>query len=351
MNRLMALAASTIALAAGLLFTSPATASAAGCSRPTVLPSISPIWHHNRVTGLGGHGRIAVGESDDLPVYWQDGVIKRVPLPAGVFRGQVNAVNEFGLMVGWMTGALSDPDHLAVAFRYWPGKARVELYPRGSEATDINNAGYATVNFSSDYAFVYGPGVRLARTLRIPQYGSLSGVTGLNDAGRAVGSVDIPEDGRARSHSSAVTWAADGSMAELKPTGESSPRIGRSASGIDNRGRVIGETYDYRQPDAANNHGLFWPSIKMAGQPVPMLSLDAISPSTQVVVGIHQGTTSGGGDEGWEAAMWRGSGPVTILPALSPQAPSFASAVDDDGRVGGVAVDAQGKAQPVIWKC
>lgn len=56
-------------------------------------------------------------------------------------------------------------------------------------------------------------------------------------------------------------------------------------------------------------------------------------------------------DPGIRAQYWTGRGPMRVLPGLDPAGYTAAFAVTDDDRVGGTALDAQHRSQPVIWTC
>lgn len=122
---------------------------------------------------------------------------------------------------------------------------------------------------------------------------------------------------------------------------------------IDEHGRIVGETESYW---ADGSYETYWDApytadgTQLTGLPGYYNEgyFHAISPTTGLVAG--EAPTSYYGDPG-TAEIWTGSGPIHALPGLAPNQDSGASAVADNGKAGGFAVDADNVLQPVIWTC
>ncbi len=345
------------ALAIGLfgLAATPTSASAAGCV-PTleVLSTVSgPTAGDTAVLGLSDYAiKAAVGVSNGLPVYWKNGLIKKVPLPAGYTTGRVTAVNHFGLMVGTVSG----PSKSARAFRYWSDQKAIAFYAKGTVATDVNNAGRA-VGYDAAAGYEYGPGTSVRRTLAVPAGYTLFTVTGISDTGRIIGNGSAT-DSDGNFFYAALTWSpAAGSVATaLHPTGPGDTYSEPRAAGIDNLDRIAGEEYNSR---VLAGSGAYWtsPAAEKTGVGTPALSgsaFTAISQTNKIVVGYAYGSSYDYAPEpipADQAIIWRPGGSAKVLPSLAVGQPARALAADNDGRAAGRAADGTGVQRPVVWNC
>ncbi|MFF3767439.1 hypothetical protein ACFYYR_25610 [Streptomyces sp. NPDC001922] len=357
-------AAAVTALLAPLLTAVPAqareTERAAGTCRPALrilgtLPGTAGS-DADRVEGLGP-GSTAVGTSRGLPVYWTGTRVHRVPLPAGYTGGEVEAVNSGGLMVG----SLRKPGGSA-AFSYRAGARSVTLLPGGSRATDVNDHGLIVGEGPKAGALtgVEWTGTRVLRRLTLPAGYTLTEVTGINEAGRIVGSGEAVAGDE--SWTAGLLWPARGNApaVPLKPYWPAGvPYDFWSPEDIDNSGRIVG-THDYSRLDIQSPvHWLppYGSEIRpglLAGRTSG--TFEAVSPTTNVSVGTAQDSSFDGpfppeSAPPVQAQIWPGSGPLLALPRLAPDGASEAYAVSDDGRAGGRAADAHGTSRPVIWTC
>lgn len=346
------------ALAVGLfgLVAAPTTASAASCvPKREVLPTVvGPTAGDTAVYGLSDFAtKAAVGSSNGLPVYWKNGVVKKVPLSAGYTTGRVTAVNHFGLMVGTVSGTTKAPR----AFRYWAGQKAIQLYAKGTVATDVNNAGRA-VGYDASAGYEYGPGVAVRRTLAMPAESEVSTVNGISDSGRIVGNGRFYDEETTYRYNTPVTWtsAADSVATAFGPVDFFDTYTGLSVAGIDNVGRAVGEESQSR---LLNGSGAYWTSTKAARTLVgpPTLSgaaLTAISQTNKISAGYVYGSPYDyppGTMPADRAIVWRAGDYAKALPSLTSDRPSHALAADDDGRVAGYSVDKTGVQRPVVWNC
>ncbi|WCD90639.1 hypothetical protein KPP03845_107067 [Streptomyces xanthophaeus] len=310
------------------------------------------------VKGLGPLG-LAVGRSQNRPVYWLGTSVRPVPLPAGYTAGAVEAVNRFGVMVGNLTGPGKPP----VAFRYFPGARAVTLLPGGEQANDINDKGHIVGHRHSDPWHVIGiewVGTTVRRELALPpQVTGLADVTGINEAGQIVGRGTgvVDEYG----YETGLVWPAakESPAQELQPFYPGDTYSTYVPNDIDDKGRISG-TYEYSRLITSN--GVTWQPPYTETTYVPNLgertrgSFEDVSPTT----GVSVGTASDSNMVGpfppdtappHQATLWKGAGPTLALPRLAPTGHSGAFTVSDDDRVGGFAVDAGGVMHPVVWTC
>lgn len=364
MRRSTSAAAAAVVLAGLVTAAGPAVAAEAKCTpKIQVLGHLAPDTYvpdtqpTQGVLGLGS-GNLSVGFSGGLPVYWTGTRIHRVPVSNATFGGEVIAVNKSGLMLGRV------PGETGYLFTYRAGDAAVtplpgSAYPDGE--ADINDAGYIVSRTSDGHGVVWKDGQKV-RELALPADSGpgtrIKMITAVNTKGDVLGlaeqDYEVPETGEHKWWNYPLIWPADGSTAKaLAPTGGGGFHDSY-VQDMDDSGRVVG--YDWLGP-WHEFQPFTWtpPYTGPASSPGvlnthPHGTFEAISPTTNVSVGTAKPQ--------WEvstlpdqAQLWAGSGPVLALPRLSPNGASTADAVSDDGRVGGLAVNANGKARPVIWTC
>lgn len=330
------------------------TATAAGsCAHPRIqILDTSPVGYGGRVTALG-RGTIAAGTSAGVPAYWIGTAVIKVPLPAHYSTGTVTAINRHDLMVGTVHDDTTGKD---VAFSYRIGAANARILPGGSYASDVNDSGRIVGGDNSTVSatgYVWH-GTTVERTLTVPAGYQFTQVTGINDQGTviAAGSRLIGSTWA----STGLVWPADPALpvVSLLPIDSSDDNgLAVIPEDIDENGRIVGEIESYW---ADGSYETYWDApytadgIRLAGLPGYYNEgyFRAISPTTGLVVG--EAPTSYYGDAG-TAEIWTGSGSIRALPGLAPNQDSGASAVADNGKAGGFAVDADDVLQPVIWTC
>ncbi|MBT2448742.1 hypothetical protein J7F03_16915 [Streptomyces sp. ISL-43] len=321
------------------------------------------------VNGLGAGG-LAVGTSLGLPAYWTaDRTVHAVPLPDGFQSGTVTAVNTKGLMVGTVERSA---DHARAAFTYRRGDAAVRLLTAAATATtfgaDVNDAGHVVgMDAGGPKEWVNGVAVR---ELPVPADAHPStkivSVDGINKRGDVLGTAHTEytdwENDQLVSTTFPVVWPAGGGYPpySLPVWTETYWTTGTQASGIDDRGRVIGfEEENYRE--LRRRTPAVWKKPYDAPPARPglvsgyeHLTFDAVSPTTNVTVGSAV-TFVEGYARYVRAAYWPGTGAPLALPnpaGASTDVNTEALAVSDDDRVGGAFRDlATGANAAVIWTC
>ncbi len=236
------------------------------CNHGTYLTCLPFLWEHNHkkmiaLSTLANNGLamgindrneiVGVSENNSVeptcfppqvlqtkPVLWKHGRIHELPTFAGDPVGQANAINDWGLAVGW-SGDCSAPLH---ALLWKDGKA-VDLGNLGgvmfSQAVDINNRGQivGTSDTADDFTndgFLWQHGV-------MTDLGTLPGdaastADGINNWGQVVGG-STDDSGNTR----ATIWQ-DGVMTDLNTLiPASSPLFLEEASGgINDWGQIAG---------------------------------------------------------------------------------------------------------------
>lgn len=366
MRRSMSAAGAAVVLAGLVTAAGPATAAEAKCTpKIQVLGHLAPDTYApdaaptQGVLGLG-KGNLSVGFSGSKPVYWTGTKLHQVPLPVAdaARAGEVIAANKSGLMLGRVTG------ESGYLFTYRAGAAAVTPLPGSGwpdiEA-DVNDAGYVVSRTRQGVGTVWKDGQKV-RELPLPADSgpgtSIKTVTAINSRGDVLGlaeqDYEVPETGEHKWWNYPLIWPADGSPAQaLVPSGGGGFND-NYVQDMDESGRVVG--YDWLGP-WHEYKPLVWtpPHTGPASSPGvlnthPYGTFEAISPTTGVSVGtakFHPESQTLPD----QAQYWAGSGPVLALPRLAPNGAAMADAVSDNGRVGGAAVNANGKLRPVIWTC
>lgn len=356
----------------------PATASAAAA---TVVPAAACVPDvvslpalpsgtsaSGAVNGFGADG-LAVGESRGLPAYWTaDHAVHAVPLPAGFQNGKVTAVNAKGLMVGTVERS---SDHARAAFTYRPGDAAVRLLTGAATATgaaDVNDAG-RVVGMDAGTPKEWANGT-VVRELPVPADAHPStkivSVDGINKRGDVLGTAHTEyedlENDQIVSKTFPVVWPSGGGYPpySLPVWTETYWTTGTQASGIDDKGRVVGfEAENYRELRRRTPAVWKKPYDALPASPglvtgYENLTFEAISPNTNVTVGSAV-TFVEGYARYVQAAYWPGTGAPLVLPnpaGASADVNTEAWAASDDDRVGGTFRDlATGADSATIWTC
>ncbi|WP_158717848.1 hypothetical protein [Streptomyces sp. NRRL F-2664] len=363
MRRSMSAAGAAVVLAGLITAAGPAVAADAACTpKIKVLGSIGDqsyvrdMARSQGVFDLGPDG-LAVGVSGHKPVYWTGTTVHRVPLADADRTGQVLAVNAHGLMVGIAHGSGSDGPSL---FTYQVGAAAITPLPDSygyDYEADVNDAGYVVSRTSDGPGAVWKDGQKVRELPVPPDAGPatrITMVTGINNRGDILGMAtqdyEVPETGAHLEGTYPVLWPGDGSPARLL-----APSMNDSyVQDLDESGRIVG--YDWAGPWHEYRTWVWEPPLTGSGTSPgglsshPYATFEAISPTTNVGVGtakFHPDMLTLPD----QALLRAGSGPVKALPRLAPGGASMADAVSDADRVGGAAVDAKGRLQPVIWTC
>lgn len=349
----------------------PAAVPAAACAPEVVtLPSLpdGPWSDAGGVEGLGAAG-LAVGRSRGLPAYWTaDRAVHAVPLPDGFQSGGVADVNAKGLMTGTVERA---SDHARAAFTYRAGDSAVRLLTgaaAGTDATDVNDAGHIVgMDAGTPKEWVNGIAVRELPVPADAHAGTrIVSLNGINKRGDVLGTahteyVDVEND-QVVSTTFPVVWPAGGGYPpySLPVWTETYWTTGTEATGIDDKGRVVGfEQENYRELRRRTPAVWKKPYDALPSSPALVpgyenLTLDAISPTTNVTVGSAV-TFVEGYARYVRAAYWPGSGTPLLLPdpaGASSDVNTEAHAVSDDDRVGGSFRDlTAGTSSAVVWTC
>ncbi|OEJ34825.1 hypothetical protein [Streptomyces subrutilus] len=362
-------AAAAAAVLAGLITAAgPAAAAAPACTPGvTVLPSLTG-GPAGSVRAFGPDG-LAVGASSGLPAYWTaDGRVHAVPMPEGFQEGTVTAVNGKGLMAGTVRStAQGNP---GAAFTYQLGAGSVRLITATSAhsgGAQVNDAGHVVaLDDGVTKEWVNG---KVARELPVPADAHpgtvISSVNGINKRGDVLGTAHTDywdqDNDQIVSKTFPVVWPAGGyPTASLPVRNDGDPTIGTHATGIDDKGRVVGyEKLSHR--DWQERKPAVWkrPYDALPAGPglvagYEHLTLDAVSPTTNTAVGTAV-TFVEGYPHRLRAAYWAGTGAAKALPhpaGGTQDARSEAFAVSDDDRVGGSYWGWDGVGSgAVIWTC
>jgi hypothetical protein len=366
MRRRRRVAASTAALALGALLTTLAPAGAAEAlgTAAHCTPAAHTLdrltgtgWAGESVNGLGA-GKLSVGESGGLPVYWTGRTVHPVPLPSGYVNGTVAAVNRHGLMVGTVRGSGGTS-----AFSYRRGASAVRLLPGGTYAADVDDRGrIAGGNATTGIGYVWSGTTR--RTLTTTAGHHWIRVSGINNTGTVVGSAAYaPSDDVSGDVGLVWPGGTTGPATDLNPL-VLDIETTWEVNAVDNHGRIVGERVTGHLDTSEET---YWDAPYTADgvRVLPGLpghegkgSFNDISPTRGIVVGTamfpHGIPPLTPIDQ---AQIWRpGHGPIRALPGLAPDGPAGAVSVNDRARVGGWAYDADpyegsGVRHPVIWTC
>jgi len=190
-----------------------------------------------------------------LPFLWQDFHMRALPTLGGN-NGQASAINSRGQISGTAETTVTDPGcppHLISSPVIWEkGKAQplptVDNDPDG-DAFWINDLGQA-VGRSSNCSQTITHAVSWTNDTAsaLLDYGNGATAFGNNDLGQIVGLVGSPDG----STLYGALWQ-NGTLTNLKPLPGDSAAI---ASGINNRGQVVGSTFDF--PNLNWAHGFIW---------------------------------------------------------------------------------------------
>ncbi|MEU9105630.1 hypothetical protein AB0D54_14855 [Streptomyces xanthophaeus] len=362
MSRGAAAAAAAVVLAGIITAAGPASAATAATActpRIQVLGSLGTSLYNpgnpqtEGVLGLGT-GKLSVGVSGGLPVYWTGTTLHQVPLPAAGLSGELTAVNKSGLMVGVVHGAEG------YVFTYRAGAAAITPLPGSDYAygeADVNDAGYVVSRNRAGVGLVWKDGQKV-RELHLPTTAGpgtrIELVTAVNNTGDILGMArqdyENPETGAHVEDTYPLIWPADGGPATvLSGTVQDS-----YVQDLDEGGRVVG--YDWYGFGYQFTPWTWAPPYTEPGTSPGVLNthpygtFEAISPTSGVAVGTAKFHPDEQAVQD-QAQLWTGTGAVRALPRLAADKASAAESVSDDGRVGGAAVNAKGKLKPVIWTC
>ena len=180
--------------------------------------------------------------TDALPARWVNGSLEVLPLPGGTIEGWSEAINDAGVIVGWV--ATEETEFLV---RWWP-TGRIDVLPAlvtepgvviSSVGNDVDPAGrvVGTMTWETDeavrtQAFLWDQGSPL-------MLGALSGgnayAVAIDGAGHVVGNADL----RLEQTERAFLWA-DGTTVDLWWLPDT---IASTAYAMNGTGTVVGASY------------------------------------------------------------------------------------------------------------
>lgn len=271
---------------------------------------------------------------------WQNGMMSDLGTLGGV-ASQANGLNAAGRVVGYSRIGAGSVHHAT----FWNGTAVIDLTP-DLPAPDTS-VGYA-VNAADHVAgaltaggipraFIWSAGVV---TLLPDLTGAGAFAFGLNDVGQVVGAAYSPDVTPLGQMAHAVSWQ-DGAITDLGllPGDEDSSAVAVNSAGqiVGSSGRTDPDTYEAQYRPFLHSGGV------MTAIPAPSGEAYASDINDSgVVVGTMR---AGGGLSKFHAWIYA-DGVVTNLNTVIPAAGLHlvsAKAIGNDGRVAGVAVDAQGR--------
>ncbi|MEU6864014.1 hypothetical protein ABZ924_12160 [Streptomyces sp. NPDC046876] len=315
-------------------------------------PYPSPYVRRTQVNAIAEGSDVAVGMSTLKPAYWIGTKVFQPPLPAGSGSGTIKDVNRHGLMVG----RVSTPDG-TIGFSYRHGDPAITVLPGGGLPNSVNDQGVIVGDVwvpeqNRTVAMEWYEG-RLLRELSAPPGYKLYGASHINNAGEVTG----PAASLAAANGTpALFWPADRSV-PARPLATVDGTEGTyRAGGLDDHGRIVGYKWVGEGPDH-HQVSVVWkgPDTPPAYPPLTRGAvsgtLDGISPRTGVAVGMAAYPPEPAPGPYALAQYWTGHGPMRVLPGLTPTGYSVAFTATDDDRVGGTALDAGNRPQPVIWTC
>jgi probable HAF family extracellular repeat protein len=270
---------------------------------------------------------------------WQNGAMSDL----GTLGGSASAsgINAFGQIVGASTAGPGSGNRAVL----WDGSAIINLTPDvaasdSSIAYAVNDAGHAVgalSTFNVSKAFVWRGG---ALTLLEDLAGLGAFAFDINNDGQIVGSAYSPQMTPLGPMQHAVLWQ-DGAITDLGllPGDEDS-----GAAAINTSGQIVGSS---GRTDPDTYESFYRPFLYSGGvmTAIPVPSWEAYASDINdsgVVVGTMR---AGGGFSKFHAFIFA-DGVVTNLNTVIPTAGLHlmsAKAISNDGRIAGVAVDAQGR--------
>lgn len=336
-------------LLAALAVTAPAQAApggaGAGCKpslqilerlSPAEDPHPSPWVRRTQVSAIApGPSRLAVGMSGLQPVYWIGTRVFAVPLPAGSGPGALTDVNRSGLMVGKVLTSEGSK-----AFSYRHGDRAITVLPGGGAAYGVNDHGVIIGNVwdvarNRTIAMEWS-GTRIRRELPAPAGYRIHFMSGINNAGQAVGNGETQEPlpGTQIWITSGLHWSADPRTAPrvLQPADHTGDHY--VTRGIDESGRIVG--YQKQASVDGSEVAVMWnrpdgPLCTRPGRPAPWAAPSRPSARTPTSLSAwpNSATTPRGrrtartpGPSTGPAAVRCGSFPDSPRPASPPRSPS-----------------------------
>jgi probable HAF family extracellular repeat protein len=302
------------------------------------------------VTDLGTFGNVqsaqalelneagqVVGYAAGRAFLWQNGA-KRDLGTLGGPSATANALNEAGQVVGHATFATLSQTRAVL----WNNGGIVNLTPElaateFSSASGINESGQVVGNIGYGIAFLWQNGVRTP-------LGDLGGGYGnapqdINNAGQIVGSASVVTELGPTAH--AFLWE-NGTMTDLGvlPGDEDS-----GASAINNHGVIVGST---GRTDMDTYEQFYKPFVYEDGQmrPIPVPGTESFAGDINDGGDVVGTMRAGGAVTPWHAWIYK-DGVVTNLNSVKPTGSglhlAFANAINNQGQIAGVAMDAQGR--------
>jgi probable HAF family extracellular repeat protein len=294
------------------------------------------------VNGAGQVVGYATNSSSQARAFlWQDGSMSDLGTLGGS-ASTANSINAFGHVAGSAT--LSGGSSYRAVL--WDGSATINLTPdlpasESSSAYAVNDARQVVGSlsaFGKANAFVWRDG---ALTLLPDLAGVGAFAFDINNAGQVVGSSYGPHVTPLGQMQRAVLWQ-DGAITDLGllPGGDDDS----TAAAINSFGQIVGSS---GRTDPDTYESFYRPFLYSDGTmtAIPVPSWEAYASDINDA-GVVVGTMRAGGGLSKFHAWIYADGVVTNLNTLIPQSGIHlvnAKAITDDGRIAGIAVDAQGR--------
>jgi probable HAF family extracellular repeat protein len=291
------------------------------------------------VTTTGVVAGSAAGGCDgyNVPVLWVNGVVKNLPMPAGLCRGRAFRINESGEVIGYLypAGATSLVQTIPVLWKPVGAEFSVqELGVTGSgrpyDVMDFNESSHAVVNLTVRQAYWWS---ETTGFVRLPEPTGSTGcyADGLNDLDEIVGSCEMSNIVVGKTISTTAFWSSPSSIPVLLPrlTGYNYYHFARD---LNNNGVAVGQAWNNRQSGLVQTgvryvrNGTTW-TIEV----LPDLGGGGTYPvdiNDDGWVTGYSGVSTGGKRH---AMLWRAGQVMKDLGAIGPE--SWASAITPTGAV------------------
>jgi len=324
---------------------------------PTIEARRAPLAGSYVVTDLGTLGGLSaqaydINQSGAIVGYattagsqghaflWRDGQMTDL-LTLGGSQSDAMAVNDYGQVVGRSRINASSSTHAVL----WDNGAKIDLTPGAEQAVanGINNHRQVVGTRNHSVAFLWQNGI----ATDLPHLGGGGGfASDINDAGQAVGSSYTTHVTDLGPMPHAVLWQ-NGTATDLGilPGAEDS-----GAAAINNLGQIVGSS-GRTDPESyqVTSQSFIYANGMMTALPVPSTESGAADINDD---GVVVGTMRAAGGASRHHAYIYADGVVTNLNSLIPAGSglhlAYAFAINNDGQIAAVALDAQARYHAVL---